>query len=198
MSLVKLFKDKLDNGTMVHDDLPLFLELIAQVGNSYEDMRREVEDWDKITQIIVINTDTACWLQCKGGVYSAGNGMHPDPDLTFKVQEEVATDIFSGKIDATEAYMDGTLFFEGSPMDSARFRTARELMQGIFNGSTVPLGTPDYVTQHQKEEFERQKAEEEFNRSSSKILTDSARRLPRNLRNSPSFFRSRDCCITLL
>ncbi len=145
MSLAKLFKDKLDNDTMTNDDLPLFLELFAQVGNSNEDMRREVEDWDKITQIIVMGTDTACWLQVKGGKYSAGNGLHPNPDLTFKVQMAVAKDIFSGKIDATKAYMDGTLFMEGSPMDSARFRTARELMRDVFNDITVPAGTPDYV-----------------------------------------------------
>ncbi len=145
MSLVKLFKKKFDEGTMQNEDLPLFLELFAQVGNSNEDMRREVEDWDKVTQIIVMNTPTACWLQCKGGVYSAGNGMHPHPDLTFKVQMQVAKDIFSGKIDATKAYMDGTLFMEGSPMDSARFRTARELMKEVFNDLDVPAGTPDYV-----------------------------------------------------
>ncbi len=145
MSLVKLFKKKLDEGTMQNEDLPLFLELFAQVGNSNEDMRREVEDWDKITQIIVMETPTACWLQCKGGVYSAGNGLHPRPDLTFKVQMQVAKEIFSGKIDATKAYMDGTLFMEGSPMDSARFRTARELMKDVFNDITVPPGTPDYV-----------------------------------------------------
>jgi putative sterol carrier protein len=145
MSLVKLFKGKLDENTMTNEDLPLFLELICQIGNENEDMRREVEDWDKVTQIIVMETSIACWLQTKGGKYSCGNGEHANPELTFKVKAGVAKDIFTGALDANRAYMDGSLFLVGSPMDAARFRTMRELVREIFNDITVPAGTPDYV-----------------------------------------------------
>ncbi|HMF31739.1 MAG TPA: SCP2 sterol-binding domain-containing protein [Candidatus Lokiarchaeia archaeon] len=140
LAVAKEMRDKLANNTFQKEDIPGYVALVTDIGNENPDMAKEVIDWDRITQVIVMDSDIAVWIQTQGGKYSWGPGINSSPNLTFRIKNEVAADIISGRLDANKAYITGELILAGDPIDGARFRTMRELAYDILKDMKLPEG----------------------------------------------------------
>src|SRR5271157_618851 len=127
--MIKGLKEKMEGSSLTVDDIPNYLTAICQIANENDDIKEEVEGWEKLMKFEVEDGPTG-WMKVADGVFTAGDG-DPDgePDLTLQMNGSVGVGIFSGDVDATSAYMAGDLKVVGPLPDAVKFRTITEMVR---------------------------------------------------------------------
>jgi len=69
------------------------------------------------------------WMKIATGKFSTAMGDTPEPGVTLEFDSDTAVGIFSGEIDATQAYMNNELKVIGPLPDAVKFRTLTELVR---------------------------------------------------------------------
>jgi putative sterol carrier protein len=126
--LKEKLKAKIDDGSFSIDDLQDYIKLLVDVCNETDDIKEEVEGWDRKLQF-VIRGSTNAWLKVADSKAEAGEGDIDTPDITLEMDARVAAGVFSGEIDATSAYMAGDLKVVGPLPDAVKFRTITEMVR---------------------------------------------------------------------
>jgi len=121
-------QDKIDDGDFGMDDLKDFFTVFIQISNNTEDIQDEVEGFDR-TFLFKINGSPTAWFSIKDARLEMGSGDIENPKITLDMSEELAIGIFSGRVDPTQAYMNGDLKVDGVINDAIVFRNILDLVQ---------------------------------------------------------------------
>lgn len=120
---------KVDEGGLTPADIPDYMKLFVQICNENEEVQEEVEGWARIFQFSIDGADNL-WMKIDdAGKFSTGAGDTAEPDVTLEFDSDTAVGIFSGEIDATQAYMNNELKVIGPLPDAVKFRTLTELVR---------------------------------------------------------------------
>ena len=120
--------DNIIEGSLTIEDLDDFLVLFMEVCNNSEDIEEELEEWEKKIQFSLDDIDDFYFI-IQDGKFKYEKGKVDDPDITLEMSGDTITGIFSGEIDATNAYMAGDLIITGPLPDAVKFRTLTELVR---------------------------------------------------------------------
>jgi len=120
--------EKVDEGSLTPKDIPDYMKLFVQICNENEEVQEEVEGWDRTFQFS-IDGATNLWMKISSGKFTTGPGNTAEPDVTLEFDADTAVGIFSGEIDATQAYMNNELKVIGPLPDAVKFRTLTELVR---------------------------------------------------------------------
>jgi putative sterol carrier protein len=127
--LKQKMKEKIDAGDFGPGDLPEYFQLMGEVCNESDDIKDEIEGWNRKFQFHLEGIEDE-WLTVEDGKFTFGAGkMDGEPDITLEMQARTAAGIFTGEIDATSAYMAGDLKVNGPLPDAVKFRTIVELIR---------------------------------------------------------------------
>jgi putative sterol carrier protein len=127
-ALKEKLAEKVDEGTLTPADIPDYMNLFVQICNENEEVQEEVEGWDRTFQFTIEGADNL-WMKIEEGKFSTGPGDTAEPDVTLEFDSDTAVGIFSGEIDATQAYMNNELKVIGPLPDAVKFRTLTELVR---------------------------------------------------------------------
>ncbi|MBN2155664.1 MAG: SCP2 sterol-binding domain-containing protein [Candidatus Lokiarchaeota archaeon] len=127
-ALKEKLAEKVDEGSLTPADIPDYMNLFVQICNENEEVQEEVEGWDRIFQFS-IDGAANLWMKISGGKFETGPGDTAEPDVTLEFDSDTAVGIFSGEIDATQAYMNNELKVIGPLPDAVKFRTLTELVR---------------------------------------------------------------------
>ncbi len=119
---------KVDEGSLTPPDIPDYMNLFVQICNENEEVQEEVEGWDRKFQFSIDGSDNL-WMKIAAGKFSTAGGDIAEPDVTLEFDSDTAVGIFSGEIDATQAYMNNELKVIGPLPDAVKFRTLTELVR---------------------------------------------------------------------
>jgi len=104
---------KIRDGTFTAYDLPDLFEIICLYLNSSDVAKNEVEGWNcKIQYDLGGPADV--WFKIQALKFSSGKGRIDTPDVTLILNEKHASEMFTGQLDSTSAYIAGDLKIEGS------------------------------------------------------------------------------------
>ncbi|MHA1819448.1 MAG: SCP2 sterol-binding domain-containing protein [Promethearchaeota archaeon] len=120
--------EKVEDCSLTPDDLMDFMTLFVQICNENEEIAEEVEGWDRVFQFKIEGAQNI-WLKIKDGKFELGEGDLEDMDVTLEMDADTAIGIFSGEIDATQAYMDNQLKVIGALPDAVKFKTLTEMVR---------------------------------------------------------------------
>lgn len=120
--------EKVEEGTLTADDITEYVELLVQICNENEEVQEEVEGWNRVFQCTIEGSDDL-WMKIEDGKFSTGKGKTEEPDITFEFDADTAIGIFSGEVDATQAYMNNELKVVGPLPDAVKFKTLTELVR---------------------------------------------------------------------
>ena len=120
--LRKALAAKIDEGEFGVGDIRAYLALFAEIGNENEDMKDEVEGWDRVV-VLQLQEGDAHWLKVAGGAFSSGQGVPGAVDLVLKAKGATIAAILCGEKDATMAYSSGALIVEGKLPDAVKMRS---------------------------------------------------------------------------
>jgi len=120
--------EKVDEGSLTPADIPDYMKLFVQICNENEEVQEEVEGWDRAFQFSIDGSDNL-WMKIATGKFSTAMGDTTEPDVTLEFDSDTAVGIFSGEIDATQAYMNNELKVIGPLPDAVKFRTLTELVR---------------------------------------------------------------------
>lgn len=90
------------------DDL---LSIVEQAKNA-QDVLKEVSSWEKTFQFNVTDA-SPYYVELKKGEVSLNDGTVDSPSATIGATDEVLSDLFSGKLNAVQAFMSGKLKVSG-------------------------------------------------------------------------------------
>lgn len=118
--LKETINEKIQNGEFEASDFPDYLDVFCQLGNNIDDLRDEIDGWDRKVQIDMDGSGHY-WLAIKDGKFTAGEGLIEDADLVLSASAEVAVRVFSGEQDGETAFLSGALKVQGDLPDAIRF-----------------------------------------------------------------------------
>ncbi len=124
----KEMKAKVEDGSFSVKDIPDYLGVMMDLCNKSDDIKEEVEGWDRTFQF-KIGDSLKVWLSVKDGKFANGVGDAASPDITLEMTDSVGAGIFNGDVDATSAYMSGDLKVVGPLPDAVKFRTITEMVR---------------------------------------------------------------------
>ena len=102
-------KDKMEDGSFSSENLPQYMGLFADICNETDDIKDEVDGWDRKFQFKVEGGDDF-WMIVADQHFELGQGqLSDDPDIVLELGLNTVVGIFSGNVDATSAYMSGDL-----------------------------------------------------------------------------------------
>ena len=127
-ALKEKLAEKVDEGSLTPADIPDYMNLFVQICNENEEVQEEVEGWDRTFQFSIEGSDNL-WMKIAEGKFSTAAGDTAEPDVTLEFDSDTAVGIFSGEIDATQAYMNNELKVIGPLPDAVKFRTLTELVR---------------------------------------------------------------------
>ena len=104
------------------EDIESYLTLFAAVGNESDDVKDEVEDWDRLVVLQLAEGD-AYWLKIEGGSFQSGKSAPEGATLVLKAKGTTIAAILCGEKDATMAYTTGALKIDGKLPDAVKMRS---------------------------------------------------------------------------
>ena len=133
VNLRKELAAKIDEGEFGVDDIANYLALFAVVGNENNDVKEEVEGWNRLVVLQLKDSD-AYWLKVADQVFSSGLGSPEGADLVLRAKGVTIAAILCGDKDATMAYTTGSLKIDGKLSDAVKMRSligaVREVIEG--------------------------------------------------------------------
>lgn len=108
-------KEKIQNGTFkVINDFKDYLKLVKNFAETDPDVQDFIREKNKIYQVKISDIDFNFWVEIKELKVLYGFDIHPSPEVTVLITEEVFTDFLLDKIDPAISYMAGHLNIIGS------------------------------------------------------------------------------------
>ncbi|MFW9852548.1 MAG: FAD-dependent oxidoreductase, partial [Candidatus Thorarchaeota archaeon] len=120
--LKSLIKMKMKRRTFTNNDIPDYLQMMVQICNEDEKIRKKNKKTQLLFQI-KIGEDRNYYIKIENGQFSAGESKVEKANVTICMDESIASGIFMGTINAASAYMAKELKFEGSMIHGMKFRT---------------------------------------------------------------------------
>lgn len=141
-------RERVERGDVSSRDVYTYLRLIAAVAMEpgSGDIRKQVEDFDRVIQWKVTDGGPCAHLVMRGGTFEAVDGEHPSPDLSIEADGRVTDKVLSGELDAVSAFIVGMVEIKGllpnrEALEAVRERVRRELMDRY--GTVYPPGWED-------------------------------------------------------
>lgn len=132
-NLKRKMAGKIDEGDFGPGDIGEYLVLFAQVGNETDDLKDEVEDWNR-TVVLQLQDSDAYWLKIANGAFTTGTGHPAGAELVLRAKAATVAAILCGDKDATMAYTTGSLKIDGRLPDAVKLRSligrVREEIEG--------------------------------------------------------------------
>jgi putative sterol carrier protein len=125
--LKQRLNDKIQAGKFTAADIPPFLTLFCQLGNTIQELQDEVAGWDRRIALELAGLGSY-WLVVSGGRFSRDQGRPEHPDLLLAMTADQAARIFAGRDDAQAAYMSGALKVTGELPDAIKLRDLIEMV----------------------------------------------------------------------
>ncbi len=119
--LRQVMVEKLESGEFEVGDIPAYLQLFVQLGNENEDVKDEVDGWNK-TVVLSLAEGASYWIRIADGNFETGEGRPEDVGLVLTAKAQIVANILCGDQDPTAAYMSGALKIEGGIPDAVRMR----------------------------------------------------------------------------
>ena len=126
--LKRQIREKMDTQKFHVEDLPSYLQLFTQLGNSSRDIQEESTAYTKRIQFLCPG-DVQFYIRFDNGKISASMGTIDHPELTFEMTPPIALGLLSCEIDATDAYLQGDLKIHGSMTDAIKFCLMVEMLR---------------------------------------------------------------------
>jgi len=120
-NLKSLMKMKIKRRKFTNDDIPPYLEMLAQICNVDEKIQKKNKKAKLLFQIS-IGDNKHYYIKIENGFFSVGESKVEKPDVTIWMDPSIASGIFMGSVNAASAYMSKELLFEGSMMLGMKFR----------------------------------------------------------------------------
>jgi 2,4-dienoyl-CoA reductase-like NADH-dependent reductase (Old Yellow Enzyme family)/thioredoxin reductase/putative sterol carrier protein len=120
-----LMKMKIKRRSFTNDDIPDYLDMMAQICNENEKIRKKNKKTD-LTFQISIGDEKHYFIKIENGTFSTGERKIENPNVTIWMDPSIAGGIFAGTVNSASAYMSKELKFEGSMMHGIRFRSLTE------------------------------------------------------------------------
>ncbi len=121
--------EKVSLGEIGPEDIYDYMELFCEICNENEEVKEEIEGWDRKFQFIIDKMDNI-WLKIFECKFSWGrNEINEEPDITLEMDGNTTAGILSGEIDATSAYMSNLLKVIGPVPDAVKFKTLTDLVR---------------------------------------------------------------------
>lgn len=115
---------KIQTKTVEAQDFQDTFELFPQVCNTDDILIFTLKGYTKKFQFIF--NEYEFMIEFEDGVCSAGPGRMVLPDVTFKIEKEVALDIINGNVYSAVAHMNGDVDYTGYKDDAVRFQAILE------------------------------------------------------------------------
>ena len=133
-ALLTSLQEKVKTGTFGTSDLPDFFEFLAWFGNEDEEMQEEVEDWNGRILFDLAGLGPL-WLSVQEGVFETGRGELADADATLRLSAADAIRIFTGDLEADDAFQSGALQVAGEMVAALQLETLLEIaMERLAGG----------------------------------------------------------------
>jgi putative sterol carrier protein len=127
-------KEKMESGDFGVEDLPQYMSLFADICNDNDDIKDEVDGWNRKLQFKVEGGDNDFWMKVEDQKFELGQGqLEDEPDVIMELSVNTIVGIFSGSVDATSAYMSGDLKVTGPLPDAVKFRTITEMVRDALD-----------------------------------------------------------------
>ena len=123
--LKSLIKMKIKRGSFTNEDIPNYLDMMAEICNGNEKIRKKNKKTNLIFQIS-IGDEKNYYIKIENGEFATGESKVENPDVTIWMDPSIAGGIFAGTVNSASAYMSKELKFEGSMMHGIRFRSLTE------------------------------------------------------------------------
>ncbi len=120
--LKSLMKIKIKRRTFTNDDIPDYLDLLAQICNENEKIQKKNKK-AKFEFQISIGDEKYYYIKVENGHFATGEGTLEQPNVRIWMDSSIASGIFMGTVNAASAYMAKEIKFEGSMMLGLKFRT---------------------------------------------------------------------------
>ncbi|MHA1708184.1 MAG: oxidoreductase [Candidatus Heimdallarchaeaceae archaeon] len=124
----KLLKNKIRKRSFTNEDIPLYLEVMVEICNNNEKLKKKNKKSNLGFQV-KISENKNYFIRIENGRFCAEEGILDKPDITIKMDKTIAAGIFSGTINASSAYLNKELEFEGSMMLGLKFRSITEAVR---------------------------------------------------------------------
>ena len=120
--LKSLIKMKIKRRSFSNEDIPLYLDMLSQVCNENEKIQKKNRK-SKFTFQISIGEDKHYFIKNENGIFTVGENIVENPNVTIVMDPSIASGIFMGTVNAATAYMNKELIFDGSMLLGLKFRT---------------------------------------------------------------------------
>ena len=120
--LKSLVKIKIKRRTFTNDDIPDYLNLLAQICNENEKIQKKNKK-AKFEFQISIGDEKYYYIKVENGHFSTGEGKLEQPNVSIWMESSIASGIFMGTVNTASAYMAKEIKFEGSMMLGLKFRS---------------------------------------------------------------------------
>jgi len=119
--LKSLMKIKIKRRSFTNDDIPDYLDLLAQICNENEKIQKKNKK-AKLEFQISISDKKYYFIKIENGHFTTGEAKLENPNVRIWIDESIASGIFMGTVNAASAYMAKEIKFEGSMMLGLKFR----------------------------------------------------------------------------
>jgi len=121
-NLKKKLAEKIDDSEFGVGDIADYLGLFVQVGNENDDVKDEVEGWNRVVVLQLVDSD-AYWIKVVDGAFTTGTGHPEGADVVLRAKGQTIAAILCGDKDATMAYTTGALKIDGKLSDAVKMRS---------------------------------------------------------------------------
>jgi 2,4-dienoyl-CoA reductase-like NADH-dependent reductase (Old Yellow Enzyme family)/thioredoxin reductase/putative sterol carrier protein len=120
--LKSLMKIKIKRRSFTNDDIPDYLNLLAQICNEDEKIQKKNKKAKFVFQIS-IGDQKHYFIKVENGHFSTGEAKIENPNVSIWIDDSIASGIFTGTVNTASAYMAKEIKFEGSMMLGLKFRS---------------------------------------------------------------------------
>jgi 2,4-dienoyl-CoA reductase-like NADH-dependent reductase (Old Yellow Enzyme family)/thioredoxin reductase/putative sterol carrier protein len=118
----KLLTAKIRTGNFTQEDIPDYLSAVTTICNDNKKIQNKTKNTSLSFQIS-IEYGPQYWIKVENGHFSSGTDSLENPDVTIIMTKSIATGILTGDINASAAYLNKTLQFDGSLRHGMKFQT---------------------------------------------------------------------------
>lgn len=130
-ALTEKIGTKMLAGEVRENDFRDVFQLFFQICNSDDILNFTLKGYTKSFQFIFNEYEFV--IAFRNGACSTREGRMELPDVTFKIEKEVALDILNGRVYSAVAHMNGDVDYTGYKDDAVRFQSIlEEVLDGIM------------------------------------------------------------------
>ncbi|MBI9046646.1 MAG: SCP2 sterol-binding domain-containing protein [Anaerolineaceae bacterium] len=118
---------KIESGSLGGKDIPEYLKLLCEIGNTNEAVKKIVQGWNRTISFNILELGSF-WIRIRNSSFSSGMGNVDTAHIVLSLSQELAVSMFKGEIKPGQAFMNGQLQFEGNFSDIHIFQKMIKLI----------------------------------------------------------------------